>query len=82
VCEVYPAQIGAQLKRYGTNVAKWGFNVCVLHHFNGLGGAKNGKKSTLDNFRVMSLTTSLGRQHRTAFFYRTSKLSGAEPKRF
>ena len=58
--------MGTQLKRYGTNIAKWGFNVCALHHFNGLGGAKYGKKSALFNFRVISLTTSLGRQHRTS----------------
>jgi hypothetical protein len=54
--------MGTQLKRYGTNIAKWGFDVCALHHFNGLGGAKYGKKSALFNFRVISLTTSLGRQ--------------------
>jgi hypothetical protein len=50
---------GAQLKRYGTNIAKWGFNVCALHNFNDLRHGKNGKKSAFNNFRVTSFTTSL-----------------------
>jgi hypothetical protein len=27
ICEGYPARRGVQLKRYGTNIAKWGFHV-------------------------------------------------------
>jgi hypothetical protein len=72
--------MAAQLKRYGTNIAKWGFNVCTLHYFNGLGGVKYGKKSALFNFRVISLTTSLGRQLRTSSSTRNSRV--AEPKLF
>ena len=41
-----------QLERYGTNIAKWGFNVCALHDFNDLRHGKNGKKSAFNNFRV------------------------------
>jgi hypothetical protein len=63
VCDLYPARIGAQLKRYGTNIAKWGFNVCDLHDFNDLRHGKNGKKSAFNNFRVISFTTSFGQQH-------------------
>jgi hypothetical protein len=62
LCDVYPAQIRAQLKRYGTNIAKWGFNVCALHDFNDLRQDKNGTKSAFNNFRVISFTTSLGQQ--------------------
>ena len=74
--------MGTQLKRYGTNIAKWGFNVCALHHFNGLGGAKYGKKSALFNFRVISLTTSLGRQLETSSSTGLRNSRIAEPKLF
>jgi hypothetical protein len=63
VCDLYPARIGAQLKRYGTDIAKWGFNVFALHNFNDLAVVKNGKKSAFNNFRVMSLTASFDQQH-------------------
>jgi hypothetical protein len=63
VCDVYPAQSRAQLKRYGTNIAKWGFNVSALHDFNDLRQGKNGKKSAFNNFRVISFTISFGQQH-------------------
>ena len=69
----YPVQEGAQLKRYGTNVAIWGFNVFALHDFNDLGGGKNGRTRALDNLRAISLGTRK-RQHRRAGFKRTSKV--------
>jgi hypothetical protein len=62
-CNGYPVGAGAQLKRYGTNIAIWAFNVSALRDFNGLGVPKNGKNSTVDNLRVMSLATR-ERQHR------------------
>ena len=62
----YPVQAGAQLKRYGTNVAIWGFNVFALRDFNDLGGGKNGKTRALDNLRAMSLATRERQHRRTA----------------
>jgi hypothetical protein len=51
--------MGTQLKRFGTNIAKWGFNVCALHDFNDLRHGKNGKKSAFNNFRVITLHDKL-----------------------
>ena len=77
----YPVQEGAQLKRYGTNVAIWGFNVCALRDFNDLRGGKNGKTRALDNLRAMSLATR-ERQHRRTDSRGRRKSWFAEPNLF
>src|SRR5215203_2676947 len=51
----------AQLGRYGTNIAKWVFELSPLVRFQRV---TCGKKSTFGNFRVMSVTTTL-EPHRT-----------------
>jgi hypothetical protein len=77
----YPVRAGAQLKRYGTNVAIWGFNVCALRDFNDLRGGKNGKTRALDNLRAMSLATR-ERQHRRTDSRGRRKSWFAEPNLF
>ena len=45
---------GIQLKRYGTNIAKWGIHVCPIHDFTSYAG------KTATGLRVMNCPITFG----------------------
>jgi len=58
---IYPARTEMQLRRSGTNVAKWGFHVLSHQEFQGL---KTGNGGTRDNFCAISFMTSFCPHHK------------------
>jgi hypothetical protein len=69
-CVGYPAQTEMQLKRFGTNIAIWGFHVLSHQGFQQL---KRRKAARLNNFCAISLMTSFSRQHRACSFRSSSR---------